>query len=98
MAEGVAGAASPTSALQMMGAGAQAPGAGADAMQAQLQQTVQQIRQIGDLVQQLAGANPALAQEAQQIGQLLKQMIIRSAQQAPQQTMSGAMTPGGGAG
>lgn len=96
MAEGVAGAASPTSALQMMGAGAAPPGADAAALQQQLQQTVQQIRQIGDLVQQLAAANPTLAQDAQQIGQILKQMIVRSAQQAPQQTMSGAMTPGGG--
>lgn len=97
MADGVAGGASPTSALAMAGAGAQPPGAGAEAVQAQLQQTVQQIRAVGDLVQQLAATNPMIAAEAQQIGQLLKQMIIKSAQQAPQQTMSGAMVPGGGA-
>jgi hypothetical protein len=71
------------------------PAAGQDALRAQLQQTAMQVRQIGDLVQQLAQSNPMFQQGAQQITQILKQMIITAAQAAPQQTASGAAVPGG---
>lgn len=79
----------------MLGAGAP-QGANAEAVQAQLQQMVQQIRQVGDLVQQIAASNPQLAQDAQQITQILKGMVVKSAQQAPAQTPSGLAVPGAG--
>ena len=71
------------------------PAAGQDAIRAQLAQTAMQVRQIGDLVQQLAQTNPMFQQGAQQISQILKQMIITAAQAAPMQTTSGAAVPGG---
>jgi methyl-accepting chemotaxis protein len=79
----------------MLGAGAP-QGANAEAVQAQLQAMVQQIRQVGDLVQQIAASNPQLAQDAQQITQILKGMVVKSAQQAPAQTPSGLAVPGAG--
>lgn len=92
----IAGAAAPTPAVaDMLGAGAP-QGANAEAIQAQLQQTVQQIRQLGDLVQQIAASNPQLAQDAQQISQILKGMVVKAAQQAPAQTPSGLAVPGAG--
>lgn len=72
------------------------PAAGQDAIRAQLQQTAAQVRQIGDLVAQLGQSNPLFQQGAQQIAQILKQMIITAAQAAPMQTVSGAAVPGGG--
>lgn len=90
----VAGAASPTSALGDFSAGS--PGAGAAAAQAQLQQVAGVIRQINQLVMQLAQQSPVLAPDMQQIGQILKSAIVKMASQAPQQTMSGATAPSGG--
>ena len=72
------------------------PAAGQDAIRAQLQQTAMQVRQIGDLVNQLGQSNPMFQQGAQQITQILKQMMITAAQAAPMQTVSGAAVPGGG--
>lgn len=72
------------------------PAAGQDAIRAQLQQTAMQIRQINDAVMQLGQSNPLFQQGAQQITQILKQMIITAAQAAPMQTVSGAAVPGGG--
>lgn len=91
---------SPTSAVgDLIAQGSGAPaGAGADAQQAQLQQVAGQVRAIGDQIQQLISGNPMLAQDGQQISQILKGMIIKVAQAAPQQTMSGAAVPGAGGG
>lgn len=68
----------------------------ADAQQSQITATMQQIRDLGKLLQQLAASNPMLADEAQQMQQLLKQMIVKAAQQAPMQTGSSLAVPGGG--
>lgn len=71
------------------------PAAGQDALRAQLQQTAQMVRQIGDMVTQLGQSNPMFQQGAAQITQILKQMMITAAQAAPMQTVSGAAVPGG---
>ncbi len=93
----IAGTAAPAGALTTaMAAGGAAPGAGAEAGNAQLESLAMAVRQIGDQVKTLIGQNPALAAEGQQIGQLLKLMIVKAAQQASMQTMSGAAVPGAG--
>ncbi len=81
-----------------MTAGPAAPGAGAEAGNAQLESLAMAVRQIGDQIKQLAAQNPQLAGEVQQIGQLLKLMVVKTAQQAQMQTMSGAAVPGAGGG
>lgn len=70
--------------------------AGAEAQQQQSMATMGRLRDIGEQVKQLAAANPLLADPAQQIQQLLKQMVVLSAQGAPMQTPSSAAVPGGG--
>lgn len=97
MALPIAGAAAPGAGAGMSSllAGGAPPGADAAAQQAQGQQAISQVRQIGDLVQQLAGANPTVGQEVQQITNLLKAIVVKLTAPLPQQTMSGAMTPGG---
>ena len=72
------------------------PGAGMDAARQQLEATMGRIRDFGEQIKQLAAENPAVADEAQQIQQLLKQMVVKSAQIAPVQTMSSMAVPGGG--
>lgn len=91
----VAGAASPSTAVGDFTAGT--PGAGAAAVQAQVQQVAGQVRQLGQLAQQLAQTNPAIAPEMQQIAQILKAATVKVAQAAMQQTPSGAAAPSGGA-
>lgn len=76
-----------------MAAGPGTPGAGADAQNAQLESLSMAVMQIGDQVKSLVGQNPALAQEGQQIGQLLKLMIVKAAQQAQADSMSSAQVP-----
>lgn len=86
-------------AMSSMLASAQPPGAaaaGADAQRQQLEGVMGRIRDLGEQVKQLAAENPSVADEAQQIQQLLKQMVIKSAQLVPTQTASGAAVPGGG--
>jgi len=91
--------AAPTAALTTAMTGGQAtPGAAPEAVNAQLESLAMAVRQIGDQVKALIGQNPALAAEGQQIGQLLKLMIVKAAQQTSMQTMSGAAVPGGSAG
>ena len=78
-----------------------APGptaAGLDAQQAQLTATNGKIRDLGEAVKQLAADTPTIVDEAQQIQQLLKQMVVKAAQIAPTQTASSMMIPGGGGG
>ncbi len=64
-------------------------------MQAQLQQLASQIRDIGSQVDDLATSFPAAAQEAGQIKTMLKQIIVKVAQQAPTATASGSAVPSG---
>lgn len=78
-----------------MAAGAATPGAGADAQNAQIESLGMAIREIGDKVKTVVGQNPALAAEGQQIGQLLKLMFVKAAQQAQMQSMSSEQVPGG---
>src|SRR5262245_53892780 len=80
-----------------MSAGGATPGAGAEAGNAQLESLAMAVRQIGDQVKSIVGQNPTLAAEGQQIGQLLKLMVVKAAQQQQMQTMSSAQVPGGGA-
>lgn len=76
-----------------MGAGM----AGADAQQQQLQQTMGRIRDLAEQIKQLGADFPMLADDVQQIQQLLKQMVVKAAQVAPVQTASSLGVPGGGA-
>ena len=64
----------------------------------QLEQGMQQVRQLGEGLKALAASYPMVAEEAQQIQTLLKSMVIKIAQGSPQQTMSSAMVPGNGGG
>jgi hypothetical protein len=54
------------------------------------------IREIGDDVKLIAEQFPTAGATAQQILQLLKQMIVEMAPEAPVQTGSGVAVPGGG--
>lgn len=99
MAEGIAAQDAPGAALGAMmqpggGAPAAGPGAGQEAMQQKLQQIAGQVRQINALAQQVGGANPEIAAEMEQIGEILKVAIVKMAQQAPAQTPSSLAVPG----
>lgn len=54
------------------------------------------IRQVSAAVDDLAGSDPAMAQGAQQIKSILRQMIIQAAQTASAQTPSGQAVPTAG--
>lgn len=58
--------------------------------------TISAIRSIGQNVAALAKSNPALAPQATQIAQILRQMIVSAAQQASTQTASSEAVPMGG--
>jgi hypothetical protein len=58
--------------------------------------TISAIRTIGQSVAELAKSNPALAPQATQIAQILRQMIVSAAQQASTQTASSEAVPVGG--
>ena len=73
-----------------------AGGAGADAQQQQLQQTMGQIRDFAEQVKQLGANNPVLADDVQQIQQILKNMVVKAAQVGQTQTASSLAVPGGG--
>lgn len=89
----VASNASPTSAIGDLLAGG--GGGGVDQVQAQLQALATQIRDVGGMVDGIATNFPNVAQEASQIKTLLKQMIVKAADQAPPQTASGNAVPTG---
>jgi hypothetical protein len=57
-----------------------------------------QIRTIGQQVSQLQGQYPELADHAQRIGQILKEMVVTAAQGQSAQTASGLAVPGAGGG
>lgn len=75
-----------------------APGAaaaGMDAAQQQNMQMIEGIRNLGEAAKQLALTSPLIADEAQQIQQLLKQMVVKVASTAPVQTASSQAVPMG---
>lgn len=74
------------------------PGAAMDAQIEQNSQAIGQIRAVGQQLDQLAMLVPAGSDLIQQIQQQLKQLVLLSAQGAPQQTASSMAVPGGGAG
>lgn len=77
----------------LSGAGGGQPMGGADQA---LQQVMGKIRGVGEQVKGLEAEYPQVAEEAQQISQLLKAMVIKVAQQGSAQTASGMAVPGGG--
>jgi hypothetical protein len=72
--------------------------AGLEAQQQQLQTLMGQIRAVNTQLQQIGVSAPALGPLVQQAQQLLKQMVVMSAQAAQAQTASGMAVPGGAAG
>jgi outer membrane murein-binding lipoprotein Lpp len=72
------------------------PGQGVDQVRAQLEALAGQIRDVGQMVDAIAMDFPNAAQPAGQIKQLLKQIIVQAANQAPQATASGSAVPTGG--
>lgn len=94
-ASAIAGQALPDTPMgQAMQAGLQQPGAGADAQTQGLQVLMGQIRDLKQQVDAMQGDFPDLAPDCQQIGNILKQMVVKAARQAPQQTASGMAVPG----
>lgn len=79
-------------------AGAPTAAPGMDAQRQQLEGAMQAIRQLADQVKALGGMIPQAADEITQIQNLLKSVVVKAAQAAPAQTMSGAMVPGNGGG
>lgn len=92
---GGAAASSDTPMGQAMAGGMpQQPGAGADAQRQGIEVLMGQIRDIGQQVEALQGDFPDLAPDVQQIMTLLKNIVVKAARSAPQQTASGAAVPG----
>lgn len=89
------GSAAPSSALDAFQSGG-SPSSGRDGQRQALEQVMGQIKELKDKVDAVGASLPAFAPEVQQIGQILKRMIVKAAQQAPQQTSSSAAVPGGG--
>jgi len=79
-----------------MAAGAGTPGAGADVQNAQLQSLSLAVREVGEKIKAIVGQNPVLAAEGQQIGQMLKLMIVKVAAQSQMTSMSSEAVPTGG--
>ena len=71
------------------------PGQGADQVRQQLESLAGQIRDLGMMTDAIATDFPSAAQEVSQIKTLLKQIIVKAAQQAPQATASGQAVPTG---
>ena len=84
----LAGSVSPTSAIGNLLAGGQ--GQGADEVRGQLESLAGQIRDLGTQVDAIAADFPNAAQEVAQIKAMLKQIIVKVAQQAPTTTASGS--------
>lgn len=70
-------------------------GQGADQVRAQLEALASQIREVGMMADAIATDFPNAAQEVSQIKALLKQVIVKAAQQAPSTTASGSAVPTG---
>jgi hypothetical protein len=54
------------------------------------------IRDLAEQAKQLAADFPVLADDMQQVQQLLKQAVVKAAQVGPAQTASSLAVPGGG--
>ena len=67
---------------------------GPDQQRGQLDAVMGQIRQLSQQVDAIGQQIPAMASEVQQIRAVLKRMIVKAAQQAPQQTESSQALPG----
>lgn len=70
--------------------------AGADQVRAQLQALAGQISSIGQEVDAIAADFPNAQQEVAQVKALLKQIVVKVAQQSPDSTASGSAVPTGG--
>lgn len=66
------------------------PDSGASEQQQQMQDLMGQLRDVADQVNQVFGANPAIAQFGQQINGIIKQAIVAAAKTAPAQDTSSA--------
>ena len=99
LAQGQGGGPTPPGGAAPAGAGAGAgpAGAGVDAQLQMLKQGMGAIRELSEDVKLIAEQFPTTASTAEQIKQLLKQMIIEMAPEAPAQTGSSLAVPGGGA-
>ncbi len=97
LAQGPGGGPAPSGGAAVAGAGAGPAGAGVDAQLQLLKQGMGAIRELSEDVKLIAEQFPATASTAEQIKQLLKQMIIEMAPEAPAQTGSSIAVPGGGA-
>lgn len=67
---------------------------GPDQQRGQLDAVMGQIRTVQQQVDALGQSLPAMAAEVKQIREALKRMIVKAAQQAPQQTESAQALPG----
>lgn len=94
MAYGIGAASAPASPLGAMLAGGSPAGNPDGALQA----LMGKLRQIGQMVTQLQGENPNLADQAQRINQILKEMVVTAASEQSAQTASGLAVPGAGGG
>lgn len=89
----------PASLGQFLGGGGNTsglPGAGMDADGGQFNSLAQMTVQVEQLLMQMQQLSPQAAQDYQQMIALLRPALVKAAQPQPMQTMSGAMTPGGG--
>ncbi len=90
----ISAGASGSSTIGSLLAGGQ-PGQGADQVRAQIEALASQIRDMGSMVDAIAADFPNAAQEVMQVKNLLKQIIVKAAQQAPMTTASGSAVPTG---
>ena len=79
-----------------MAGGSPAGGGGSDQARQMLEQAMGEIRAVGQQIDEMGGKYPSVAPEVKQLKQILKRMIVKVAQQAPQQTASSANLPMGG--
>ncbi len=80
------GQAPPSSPFALMGGGAETGDADVQPDQDAL---LQQIRDLLTGVDEIVGANPSLAQSAQQVKAAMRNMLVQAAQAAAPQTPSG---------
>lgn len=78
---------------QALAGGLQPPGAGMDAQRQGMEVLMGQVRDIGQQVTALQTDHPDLAPDCQMIMTKLKEMVVKAAKAAPQQTASGAAVP-----
>lgn len=76
--------------------GSPAGGGGQDAQRQMLEQAMGKIRDFKQQIDAFGSEYPAIAPEVKQLQQILKRMIVKVAQQAPQQTGSSQNLPMGG--